>query len=92
MKSANFYKTAVFDTTVLRFYPNNIAFCLRFDKEPNGLIVLENCFVQLVDGDEFQSTFSINFFGGKSKVYTFAAEDDEKCTDWVKALSTSSYR
>ena len=66
--------------------------CTRNDKEPIGVIILENSFVQLTEGGDSPYTFSIHFTGEGSRVYKLTADDHESCVMWIKALSVSSYR
>ena len=68
-------------------------YLFRNDKEPIGVIVLENSFVQLAEGGDSPFTFSIHFTcEGKSRVYKLTADDEVSCTKWVRKLSNSSYR
>nr|CAB3264827.1 sesquipedalian-2 [Phallusia mammillata] len=64
----------------------------RQDKEPIGVIVLENCSVQLAEGGDSPFTFSIQFAGEGTRTYKLTADDDDQCMSWVKVLSSCSYR
>ena len=64
----------------------------RSDKEPIGVIVLENSSVQLAEGGDSPYTFSIQFAGEGSRVYKFSADDEVNCMMWIRALSNCSYR
>lgn len=64
----------------------------RHEKDPIGVIVLENCSVQLAEGGDSAFTFSIQFAGEGTRTYKLTADDDEQCMSWVKALSCCSYR
>lgn len=64
----------------------------RHDKEPMGVIVLEQCTVQLAEGGDSPYTFSIKFTGPGLRTYKLMADDEETCNNWIKSLSLSSYR
>uniref|UniRef100_H2Y6W9 PH domain-containing protein n=1 Tax=Ciona savignyi TaxID=51511 RepID=H2Y6W9_CIOSA len=64
----------------------------RFDRDPIGVIVLEESFVQLAEGGDSPFTFSLHFAGEESRVYKLTAANNEDCMAWIKALSSSSYR
>ncbi|XP_064612222.1 PH domain-containing protein DDB_G0275795-like [Liolophura sinensis] len=60
------------------------------DKEPVGVIVLEDCTIECFDsGDGF--SFMINFPGSHSRTYILSADSQEEMESWMKALSCSSY-
>ncbi|XP_030631735.1 sesquipedalian-1-like [Chanos chanos] len=56
------------------------------DKEAIGVIVLEDCSVQLCESDE-QFAFSVVFSEPGQRTYKFAAEDQSSQEGWIKALS-----
>ncbi|XP_055387246.1 sesquipedalian-1-like [Condylostylus longicornis] len=69
---------------------NNLLF--YFDKkdesEPLGLIILENCTIELADefdGLSFQIVFD------NRNIYTFAAENQDILELWMKSLTSASY-
>jgi len=64
----------------------------RSDKEPIGIIILENSSVQLTEGGDSPFTFSIQFTGEGSRVYKFIAESEASCMKWINALKNCSYR
>nr|XP_039269798.1 sesquipedalian-1-like [Styela clava] len=64
----------------------------RYDKDPIGVIVLENCTVQLAEGGDSSYTFSIIFLGNGMRTYKLVADDEESCNDWIKSLSLCSFR
>jgi len=63
----------------------------RNEPEPVGVIVLEDCFVQLAEGGDSPFTFSIHFTGEGTRVYKLTADDEESCNSWMKALTTCTY-
>lgn len=64
----------------------------KYDKDPIGVIILENCTVQLAEGGDSSFTFSIIFLGSGMRTYKLVADDEESCNDWIKSLSLCSYR
>ena len=60
----------------------------RGDK-PNGVIVLENCSVEASDADRY--SFTISFFGEKTRVYVLSADSDEDMICWIKLISKAPF-
>ena len=59
------------------------------DKEPAGLIVLENCSVQASAGEKH--AFEISFDGPGTRTYFLVADNDEEMQSWMRAVSHASY-
>lgn len=65
------------------------------DNQPIGVIVVENCSVEIYDCERF--SFCIRFPGfdcaglGSSRTYVLCAENDVEMELWMKAISSSSY-
>ncbi|XP_068677991.1 uncharacterized protein [Montipora capricornis] len=61
----------------------------RSDKEPIGVIVLDNCHVELAESGEpyaFQITF-----GGDGRNYILGADTPEEMEAWMRSITLSSY-
>lgn len=61
----------------------------RSDKEPIGVIVLDNCHVELAESGEpyaFQITF-----GGDGRTYILGADTPKEMESWMRAITHSSY-
>lgn len=62
----------------------------KFEKEPIGVIVLENCHVELaVSGEPY--AFEINFGGDGNRVYVLGADTPQEMESWMKAISHANY-
>ena len=62
----------------------------KFDKEPIGVIVLENCHVELaMCGEPY--AFQINFGGDGNRVYVLGADTPQEMESWMKAISHANY-
>lgn len=61
------------------------------DKEPQGVIILEGCRVELADLEDCLYCFQISFSVKDSRSYAMAATNQEEMESWMKALSCSSY-
>ncbi|XP_063971563.1 PH domain-containing protein DDB_G0275795-like [Lytechinus pictus] len=61
------------------------------DKEPQGVIILEGCRVELADLEDCLYCFQISFSLKDSRTYVMAATSQEEMESWMKALSCSSY-
>lgn len=60
------------------------------DKEVLGVIVLEDCAVQLCDSDE-EFAFSLVFNEAGLRTYKFSAENQASQESWVKAIHSASH-
>lgn len=60
------------------------------EKEPDGVIVLEGCTVELAEGEE-QFGFKVVFHGAGNRSYIFGAESQESMEQWMKTLACASY-
>ncbi|XP_071487124.1 uncharacterized protein [Diadema antillarum] len=61
------------------------------DKEPQGVIILESCRVELADLEDCLYCFQISFSVKDSRTYVMAATSQEEMESWMKVLSCSSY-
>lgn len=59
------------------------------DREPQGVIVLEACSVQVSIHGRY--SFEISFDGAGTRVYVLGADNDEDMQQWMKAISHASY-
>ena len=59
------------------------------DKEPIGVIILEQCSVQL--SIEVRHAFEIVFDGPGSRAYLLIADSDEDMQSWMRSISHASY-
>lgn len=59
------------------------------DRSPLGLIVLENCSVEVSDADRF--SFCIRFACDDQRTYTLCADNDVDMERWMKRITSASY-
>ncbi len=59
------------------------------DKQPIGVIVLEDCNVDVCDSDRF--SFTISFFGDNTRVYVLCAFNEEQMISWMKKITIAPY-
>ena len=59
------------------------------DKEPLGVVVLENCSVQASAVEK--NSFEIIFEGVGSRTYILQADNEEEMTSWMKSIAHASY-
>lgn len=62
----------------------------RSDKEPIGVIVLDNCHVELAESGE-PYAFQITFGGDGSRTYILGADSSKEMEAWMRAITHSSY-
>ncbi|EDO39872.1 predicted protein, partial [Nematostella vectensis] len=62
----------------------------RLDKDPIGVIILENCNVELAESGE-PYAFQINFAGAGARVYVLGADTPEDMEAWMKVLTIATY-
>lgn len=60
------------------------------DREPLGLIILENASIQLCESDE-EHAFSIVYDGPAKRTYKLAADDQQTLEAWLKVLLSSTH-
>ena len=58
-------------------------------EKPNGVIVLEDCTVEVSDTDRY--SFTISFFGGKTRVYILSADSEDEMVCWIKRISSAPF-
>jgi hypothetical protein len=59
--------------------------------EPQGVIVLEGCTVELAEAARFPFAFAVRFAGARARSYVLAADSQAALEAWVKALSRASF-
>ena len=64
-------------------------FLKKQDKEPQGVIVLEACSVQVSVHGRY--CFEISFDGAGTRLYILGADNDAEMQLWMKAISHASY-
>lgn len=64
-------------------------FLKKQDKEPQGVIVLEACSVQVSVHGRY--CFEISFDGAGTRLYILGADNDDEMQLWMKAISHASY-
>lgn len=64
-------------------------FLKKQDKEPQGVIILEACSVQVSIHGRY--CFEISFDGAGTRLYILGADNDEQMQLWMKAISHASY-
>lgn len=64
-------------------------FLKKQDREPQGVIVLEACSVQVSIHGRY--CFEISFDGTGTRVYILGADNNEEMESWMKAISHASY-
>ncbi len=64
-------------------------FLKKQDREPQGVIVLEACSVQVSIHGRY--CFEISFDGAGTRVYILGADNNEEMESWMKAISHASY-
>ena len=62
----------------------------RSDKEPIGVVVLDNCHVELAESGE-PYAFQITFGGDGSRTYILGADTSKEMESWMRAITHSSY-
>ena len=64
-------------------------FLKKQDREPQGVIVLEACSVQVSHHGRY--CFDISFDGAGTRTYVLGADNDDEMQSWMKAISHASY-
>lgn len=64
-------------------------FLKKQDREPQGVIVLEACSVQVSNYGRY--CFEISFDGTGTRVYILGADNNDELEFWMKAISHASY-
>ena len=62
----------------------------RSDKEPIGVIVLDNCHVEMAESGE-PYAFQITFGGDGSRTYILGADTPKEMESWMRAVTHSNY-
>ena len=62
----------------------------KFEKEPIGVVILENCHVELaMCGEPY--AFQINFGGSGNRNYVLGADTPQEMEAWMKAISHANF-
>lgn len=61
------------------------------DKEAIGVIILENCHVELAESEDQPYAFQISYGGAGARTYVLGASSSQEMESWMKALSNASY-
>lgn len=64
-------------------------FLKKQDREPQGVIILEACSVQVSIHGRY--CFEISFDGSGTRVYILGADNNDEMESWMKAISHASY-
>jgi len=60
------------------------------DREPIGVVVLDNCSVEQLECDD-EYAFQLSFAGSGARTYVLAAACQEEMEDWLRALTCANY-
>lgn len=63
----------------------------QHDKEPVGVIILENCHVELCMSDMSTFAFQIVFDGSGTRRYVLAAKDNDEMESWMRRITHAGY-
>lgn len=61
------------------------------DKEAIGVVILENCHVELAESEDQPYAFQISYGGAGARTYVLGASSSKEMESWMKALSNASY-
>ncbi|XP_013788729.1 pleckstrin homology domain-containing family J member 1-like [Limulus polyphemus] len=75
----------------LLFYFRVNEFGAMIEKEPVGLLVIEQCKIQHETYSDLPFSFSITFCEDQEKKHIFLCSTEKQCEDWVKILQEASY-
>eukprot|EP00117_Sycon_ciliatum_P034787 scpid68114/ scgid26480/ Sesquipedalian-1; 27 kDa inositol polyphosphate phosphatase interacting protein A len=71
---------------------NLLFYCAgRTEKEPLGVIILEEHSVAMSENRDTRYAFDITFSAPSSRVYTLAADSEELSTAWMRAIAHASF-
>eukprot|EP00794_Sanderia_malayensis_P014060 gene14060-15525_t len=59
------------------------------DRQPIGVIILEDSNVCVCDSDRF--SFTISFFGSNTRVYVLCAFNEDELVSWIKNIANAPY-
>lgn len=62
-----------------------------YEKEPAGVLVIEQCRIQEEKYCELPFTFSITFAGDMERRHYFGCQTQRHCDEWIAILKESSY-
>ena len=61
------------------------------DKQPLGVIILENCNIDVSDNERY--AFNVSFESSENtRTYVLAAESEKEMEHWMKCITSASYR
>lgn len=61
----------------------------QMDRNPIGVIILEDCNVDVCDSDRY--AFTLSFFGDRTRIYVLCAESEEEMIVWMKRITVAPY-
>ncbi|XP_031561233.1 switch-associated protein 70-like [Actinia tenebrosa] len=61
------------------------------DKEAIGVVILENCHVELAESEDQLYAFQISYGGAGSRTYVLGADSSQEMESWMKAVTNASY-
>lgn len=61
------------------------------DKEAIGVVILENCHVELAESEDQPYAFQISYGGQGARTYILGANSSKEMESWMKALTNASY-
>lgn len=61
------------------------------DKEAIGVVILENCHVELAESEDQMYAFQISYGGAGSRTYVLGADSSQEMESWMKAVTNASY-
>ncbi|ELU18555.1 hypothetical protein CAPTEDRAFT_77491, partial [Capitella teleta] len=74
----------------LLFYCRTTSTGAMLDPDPLGMLVMEQCSIQIEPYGDRPFVFSIQFQGESDKKHFFSGQNQKQCEDWVCALRASS--
>lgn len=63
----------------------------KADKEAIGVVILENCHVELAESEDQMYAFQISYGGAGSRTYVLGADSSQEMELWMKAVTNASY-
>lgn len=61
------------------------------DKEAIGVVILENCHVELAESEDQPYAFQISYGGAGARTYVLGANSAKEMESWMKAITNASY-
>lgn len=61
------------------------------DRQPLGMIILENCSVEVSDADKYSFCIRFQSNQASSRTYTLCADNDTEMERWMKSITSASF-